>query len=146
MRSSPHPSPESQTVPSRWPVRKGIPSECLIERSSATPKKGVARVPKDSLSTSDTDILNLLRKSENIHPCTTRLAGLATAGQLPTDPVSRHTIIEGTPGIQAIYGWCITSPTGSYISIQPFAEDLFRYITANGPMRPREPCGSRERS
>jgi len=33
--SSPRPSAESHTVPSRWPVRKGISSRCLMERSCA---------------------------------------------------------------------------------------------------------------
>jgi len=32
VRSLPHPSAESHTVPSRWPVRKGISSGCLIEQ------------------------------------------------------------------------------------------------------------------
>ena len=50
--------------------------------------QGISHIPKDPLSTTDIDILNLLRKGENIHPYTIRFAGLATARWLPADPVS----------------------------------------------------------
>ena len=44
----------------------------------------------------------------------------------------------GIPGISGLYGWCITNPTVSYLSIQPFTEDLYHYVTANGPMSLRK--------
>jgi len=51
-----------------------------------------------------------------------------------------YLLLEDIEGIPAIYGWCLTSPTASYISIEPFAEDLYHYITANGPMNLRQAC------
>ena len=48
--------------------------------------------------------------------------------------------LEGIPGIPVIYGWCVTNPSTSYISIQPFAEDLYQYIAAKGPMSIRQAC------
>lgn len=48
--------------------------------------------------------------------------------------------LEGIPGIPVIYGWCVTSPETSYISIQPFAEDLYRYVMANGHVPLRQAC------
>ena len=44
--------------------------------------------------------------------------------------------LEGIPGIPALYGSCVTSPTGSYLSVQPFATDLFNYVADNGVMCP----------
>lgn len=49
--------------------------------------------------------------------------------------------LKGIAGIPAIYGSCVNHPTASYISIQPFDVDLYRYVVANGPMCLREACG-----
>ena len=46
----------------------------------------------------------------------------------------------GISGIPGLYGWCLTSPTVSYLSLQPFTEDLYHYVTANGPMPLRQVC------
>lgn len=51
-----------------------------------------------------------------------------------------YLLLEGLSGIPAIYGWCLTNPTNSYVSIQPFEEDLFQYVTVNGPMGLRQAC------
>ncbi|KAF9647568.1 hypothetical protein BDM02DRAFT_2654424 [Thelephora ganbajun] len=48
--------------------------------------------------------------------------------------------LEGIPGIPVIYGWCVTNPTSGYISIQPFTEDLYHYVVANGAMSLRQAC------
>lgn len=49
--------------------------------------------------------------------------------------------LDRIPGVPALYGWCVTNPAVSYISIQPFAEDLYRYVMDNGPMDLMQACG-----
>jgi len=48
--------------------------------------------------------------------------------------------VEGIPGIPDVYGWCVTNPMASYLSIQPFTTDLFQYLMDNGAMRLRQAC------
>jgi hypothetical protein len=48
--------------------------------------------------------------------------------------------LKGISGIPSIYGWWVTDPTVGYISMQPFDEDLYRYIVRNGPMGLSEAC------
>ena len=48
--------------------------------------------------------------------------------------------LEGIPGIPIIYGWCVTNPLTSYISLQPFAEDLYEYVVANSAVCLRQAC------
>lgn len=48
--------------------------------------------------------------------------------------------LEGIPGIPIIYGWCVTDPMTSYISLEPFTEDLYEYVATNGAVCLRQAC------
>ena len=48
--------------------------------------------------------------------------------------------LKGILGIPIIYGWCVTDPMTSHISLQPFTKDLYEYVAANGAMCLKQVC------
>lgn len=48
--------------------------------------------------------------------------------------------LKGIDGLPLMYGWCLWSPPFSYISMEPFAGDLYCRIEDHGPMCLRQAC------
>lgn len=52
-----------------------------------------------------------------------------------------YQLLDKVPGVPLLYGYNFGNPKNSYISIQPFAEDLYHYVATNGPLGLRQACG-----
>ena len=44
------------------------------------------------------------------------------------------------PGIPLIFGWCLFGETFSYISMEPFDQDLYHYVQNRGPTSLKQAC------
>ena len=69
----------------------------------------------------------------------TRSGGTRVVLKIGTeDEIKREIdIYNRLPGI---FGWCLFSPSFSYISMEPFSQDLYGYVQDHGPMRLRQAC------
>ena len=48
--------------------------------------------------------------------------------------------LAGISGLPSIFGWCLFNPSYSYISMEPFSQDLYGYVEDHGPMHLRQAC------
>ncbi|KAF9643568.1 hypothetical protein BDM02DRAFT_3264024, partial [Thelephora ganbajun] len=48
--------------------------------------------------------------------------------------------LVGMVGLPLIFGWCLFSPSFSYMSMELFTRDLYHYIQDHGPMCLRQAC------